>query len=78
MKKYSSDSVFGDEEQKKLAKSLKAMKNASWMVVIDKSPLTEKLYKKYIVATYPVQYGVNIKNRFSQSAEHIIAINYTV
>lgn len=78
MKKYSSDSSFGDEEQKQLAKTLKSMKNASWMVVIDKSPLTEKLYKKYIVATYPVQYGVNIKNRFSQNAEHIVAVNYTV
>jgi DNA adenine methylase len=76
MKTYSAGSTFGDEEQRQLAAHLKSMKNASWMVVIDRSPLTEELYGDNVALTYPVSYGVNIKNRFDQAAEHILATNY--
>lgn len=78
MKNYSGsdDSEFGDAEQKKLAETLKNIKNASWMIVIDKSELTEELYDEHIVHTYDLNYGVNIKNRIDQSVQHIIATNY--
>lgn len=76
MKTYSAGSTFGDAEQRELAKRLVSLRQASWMIVIDRSPLTEELYGDRIVATYPVNYGVNIKNRFSQAAEHIVACNY--
>ncbi len=76
MKTYSAGSTFGEDHQRLLAAHLKAMQHASWMVVIDKSELTLELYADHIVATYPVNYGVNIKNRFSQAAEHIVATNY--
>jgi DNA adenine methylase len=76
MKTYSADNEFGDNEQRILAQTLKDLKNASWMVIIDKSPLTLELYKDYIKHTYGLNYGVNIKNRFSTEVEHIIATNY--
>ena len=76
MKKYSADSEFGDEEQYVLAETLKNLEAAKWMIVIDKSALTEKLYKDYIKHSYALSYGVNIKNRFSTAVEHIIATNY--
>lgn len=76
MKKYSADSEFGDTQQYELGDYLKNMKNASWMIVIDKSPLTEKIYKNHIKHAYALSYGVNIKNRFSTAVEHIIATNY--
>lgn len=76
MKKYSADSEFGDEEQRVLADTLKNLKNASWMVIIDKSPLTMELYGDHVKHSYALNYGVNIKNRFSTAVEHIIATNY--
>ena len=76
MKKYSANNEFGDAEQKILAENLFNLNHAKWMVVIDKSPLTVSLYQNYIKHTYPVNYGVNIKNRFSTDVEHLIATNY--
>lgn len=76
MKTYSSGNTFGESEQRLLADRLKSLTAASWMVVIDKSELTEHLYGDHIVETYDVAYGVNIKNRFDQNAKHIVATNY--
>lgn len=76
MKSYSAGEEFGDDAQRELASRLKSLKNASWMVVIDKSPLTVELYADYIVDSYELSYGVNIKNRFSQESCHIVATNY--
>lgn len=78
MKTYSAGATFGDEEQYRLAERLRSLRYASWMVVIDRSPLTEELYGDHVVDSYPVHYGVNIKNRFSAAAEHIVACNYKV
>lgn len=76
MKKYSADNEFGDREQEELAETLKSLKRARWMLIIDKSPLTQRLYKEQIKHTYGLSYGVNIKNRFNTGVEHIIATNY--
>jgi len=75
-KKYSSGNSFDEAEHRRLAKTIKGMKNASVMMVIDKSPLTEELYKNEIVSTYSLNYGVNIKNRFSTAVEHLVVCNY--
>lgn len=75
-KKYSAGNSFGEAEHIRLADTIKNMKEASVMMIIDKSPFTEDLYKKMIVATYDLKYGVNIKNRFSTSVEHLIVCNY--
>lgn len=76
MKKYSADSEFGDDAQRVLAETLKNLQNASWMVVIDKSDLTMELYGDHVKHSYALNYGVNIKNRFSTAVEHIVATNY--
>lgn len=76
MKKYSHEGEFEEDKQRELAEVLKSLKNASFMVVIDKSPLTMELYGDYVEHSYELSYGVNIKNRFSQATEHIVAINY--
>lgn len=49
MKKYSANNEFGDNKQEELASTLKNLKNAKWMIVIDKSELTNRLYKDYII-----------------------------
>ncbi len=76
MKTYSAGNEFGEDQQRALAAQLSAMEHACWMVVIDKSDLTMELYGDYVKHTYSLSYGVNIRNRFSQAAEHIVATNY--
>lgn len=76
MKTYSAGNEFGEQQQRALAAQLIAMEHAYWMVVIDKSDLTMELYGDYVKHTYSLSYGVNIRNRFSQAAEHIVATNY--
>jgi DNA adenine methylase len=78
MKTYSADSEFGEDKQEELAATLKALKHASFMVIIDKSELTERLYADNIIDVYDLSYGVNIRNRFDTSVQHIVATNYTV
>ena len=76
MKTYSADNEFGDDKQYELRDTLVGLKNALWMVVIDKSDLTSELYKDHITHTYALKYGVNIKNRMDTSVEHLVATNY--
>ena len=76
MKKYSPGATFDDDSQRELAAKLLALRYASFMLVIDRSPLTEELYRGHIATTYTLSYGVNIKNRFSQASEHLVVCNY--
>ncbi len=76
MKKYGNTDEFGDKEQHELAAALNNLQNAHYMVVIDKSPLTEAIYANSIKKTYSLKYGVNIKNRFKTDVQHIVATNY--
>ena len=46
------------------------------LMVIGKTPLTEKLYKGYIIDEYDKNYAVNIRNRFKAAAKHIVVANY--
>lgn len=75
-KEYSADNDFGEADQERLAQTIKSMKNASVMMIIDKSDLTERLYQGMIKHTYSLKYGVNIKNRFNTAVEHLIVCNY--
>ena len=45
-------------------------------MVIGRTPLTEELYKGYIVDEYEKNYAVNIRNRFKAAAKHIVVANY--
>ena len=45
-------------------------------MVIGKTPLTEELYKSYIVDEYYKNYSVNIRNRFHNDSMHLIIKNY--
>jgi len=75
-KEYSSDNSFGELEQIRLAETIKSIKDASIMMIIDKSDLTQQLYQNMIKNTYSLKYGVNIKNRFSTAVEHLVICNY--
>ena len=46
------------------------------LMVIGRTPLTEELYKGYIVDEYEKNYAVNIRNRFKAAAKHIVVANY--
>lgn len=76
MKTYSSDNEFTEKNQEELRDKLVSMNKASWMLVIDQSELTERLYKDYICGIYSLKYGVNIKNRFDTGVNHLIISNY--
>ena len=75
-KEYSADCSFGEKEHRRLAKTIKSMKKASIMMIIDKSPFTERLYKSMIRSSYTLKYSFKIKNRFSAAAEHLVICNY--
>ncbi len=46
------------------------------LMVIGRTPLTEKLYEDLIVDEYGKSYAVNIRNRFKSEAKHILISNY--
>ena len=46
------------------------------LMVIGRTPLTEKLYGEMIVDEYGKSYSVNIRNRFKSVASHILISNY--
>jgi site-specific DNA-adenine methylase len=73
---YSSNNSFGIDDQKRLCNTIRSLKNANIMLIIDKSELTLSLYSDMIIDSYKLKYGVNIKNRFSQDVEHLVITNY--
>ncbi len=46
------------------------------LMVIGSTPLTEELYRGYILEEYSKSYAVNIRNRFKSAAKHIVVANY--
>ena len=66
---------FNEKNHIQLASSFKSLKCKA-MMVIGRTPLTEKLYDEYIVDEYGKSYAVNIRNRFKSSANHIVISNY--
>lgn len=74
---YGNGYNFTEQDQIELSDNFKKLKCKALMI-INKSPLTEKIYKEYIVddASYDKVYNVNIKNRFERNAKHLIIRNY--
>ena len=66
---------FNDDSHRKLAQDFKNL-NCMALMVIGKTPLTEKLYDGMIVDEYAKKYAVNIRNRFKSVANHILIANY--
>lgn len=66
---------FQEENHEELAKEFKKLK-CKCLMVISKTPLTEKLYKGYIKKEYGKKYAVNIRNRFKSEATHLVITNY--
>lgn len=66
---------FNEKNHIELANSYKNLKCKALMV-IGRTPLTEKLYGDMIVDEYGKSYAVNIRNRFKSSATHILISNY--
>jgi len=50
--------------------------NCKSLLVIGRTPLTEKLYGNMIIDEYAKNYSVNIRNRFKSAATHILVANY--
>lgn len=66
---------FNEKNHTELANAYKQLKCKALMV-IGRTPLTEKLYGDMIVDEYGKSYAVNIKNRFKSEASHILISNY--
>ncbi len=75
-KTYSAGSEFGENEQIELFECLDNIKNAKWMLIINEDDFILSLYKNYFINSYPLKYGVNIKNRFSTDVKHLVIRNY--
>jgi DNA adenine methylase len=66
---------FNEENHIELANHYKQL-NCKALMVIGRTPLTEKLYGNLIVDEYGKSYAVNIRNRFKSEASHILISNY--
>jgi DNA adenine methylase len=66
---------FNERNHIDLANQYKQLKCKALMV-IGRTPLTEKLYGDMIVDEYGKSYAVNIRNRFKSEASHILISNY--
>lgn len=66
---------FNEKNHVELANRYKQLKCKALMV-IGRTPLTEKLYGDMIVDEYGKSYAVNIRNRFKSEASHIVISNY--
>ncbi len=66
---------FGEENHEKLAEDFRKLKCKA-LLVIGRTPLTERLYGDLIIDEYAKSYAVNIRNRFKSSATHILVANY--
>ncbi|MCO5252611.1 MAG: Dam family site-specific DNA-(adenine-N6)-methyltransferase [Candidatus Kapabacteria bacterium] len=66
---------FNEKNHIELANQYKQLKCKALMV-IGRTPLTEKLYEDMIVDEYGKSYAVNIRNRFKSEASHILISNY--
>lgn len=66
---------FNAKNHTELANAYKQLKCKALMV-IGRTPLTEKLYGDMIVDEYGKSYAVNIRNRFKSEASHILISNY--
>jgi DNA adenine methylase len=66
---------FNDVCHEQLAQDFKNLKCKA-LLVIGRTPLTEKLYGDMIIDEYAKNYSVNIRNRFKSVAAHILVANY--
>lgn len=66
---------FNERNHIELANQYKQL-NCKALMVIGRTPLTEKLYGEMIVEEYGKSYAVNIRNRFKSEASHILISNY--
>ena len=66
---------FNEDSHIKLAEEFSKLK-CNALMVIGRTPLTEKLYGDMIVDEYGKSYSVNIRNRFKSKASHILISNY--
>jgi DNA adenine methylase len=66
---------FNDDCHIALAEDFKNL-NCKALLVIGRTPLTERLYGDMIIDEYAKNYSVNIRNRFKSVATHILVTNY--
>lgn len=77
-KEYSSNNVFDQGEQTRLATALFSLENAKWMLIINDDENIRQLYDKCFVKEYDIKYGINVKNRFDTKVRHLIICNYPI
>ncbi|MDE6258469.1 MAG: DNA adenine methylase [Muribaculaceae bacterium] len=68
---------FSAEDHRQLAEDFYNL-NCPALMVIGATPLIRELYGRSVVGEYNKNYSVNIRNRFSSEANHLIVTNYAV
>lgn len=74
---FKADTPFTEADQYELAKSYKKL-NCPALLIINKTKLTEELYKDYAVRDFKFIYNTNIKNRYERGTTHLVVTNYTI
>lgn len=66
---------FDEAQQRRLAENFRKLPCRALMIV-GKTPLTEALYRDFVVDAYHKSYAVNIRNRFHSERTHLVVRNY--
>lgn len=66
---------FSVRQHEELCNVLKNIK-CKWLLVVQKTPLMEKLYKKYIVGEYDKHYRYRARGSYNDKVKHLIIRNY--
>lgn len=66
---------FDEEQHRRLAADYRNL-SCPALMVIGRTPLTEELYRDFIVDQYYKNYSVNIRNRFNNDGMHLVVRNY--
>ena len=66
---------FNDDSHEELAEAFRNLPCRA-LLVIGRTPLTERLYGDMIIDEYEKSYSVNIRNRFKAAATHVLVANY--
>lgn len=73
---YGNGKDFGEDDHERLAAAFRALPCKA-MLVIGKTPLTERLYADMDAYVYSKRYAFYIKSRVNKTVEHMIITNYS-
>lgn len=72
---YGNTEPFGETEHRELAEQFHALRSQA-MMVLNVTPLTQRLYKGLIEEVYPTRYAINRRIKNPDLTHHMVVTNY--